>query len=285
MYLSNQLRTQPLSGKVDYSIDGRVQTADFDIPAAGKYIVDLDISGKNTRGRTMDVQISFSDGLKSQHVSFDIPDFIYVPELTSIPRLDADPKDWRVEPVISMEDRSFIFPPDPHTPWNGNDDLSVKIYLGWKDSYLYLIAEVKDDIHSAKNPTQLYNADSLQIAFDPKNDASLAKAEGYAPDDIELAMALTPSGPVIEATSGKDICKESEFLVSRDEQNKTTRYSARFPLASLGVAAGKAFGLNAVVFDDDSGTGQSYYMQFTRGIAEKKNPKLFSKFILTNNRK
>jgi len=282
MYLFSQLRNQPLSGKIDYSVDGRKGKADYDITPAGKCIVDIDISGKNTNGRILDAEIKFGGDFKNEKMSFEIPEFIYVQQLKSNAVPDADPAKWGVEPVIAMEDRSFIFPPDPHTPWDGNDDLSAKIYLGWADSYLYLKAVVKDDQHFAKERTNLYNGDCLQFAFDPKNDASLMKADGYASDDIELGMGLPPSGPAVECYKCENtkIWENTQYSVVRDEKSKTTVYSARFPLSSLGIVPGKAFGFNTVVFDDDTGTGQSYYMQFTRGITEKKNPKLFRKFIL-----
>ena len=281
MYLISQLRNQPLSGKIDYSVDGRKGKADYDITPAGKCIVDIDISGKNTNGRILDAEIKFGGDFKNEKMSFEIPEFIYVPKLKSNAVPDADPAKWGVEPVINMDDRSFIFPID-HTTWTGPDDLSAAIYLAWADTYLYLGAVVKDDQHFAKERSDLYNGDCFQFAFDPKNDASLMKADGYAADDIELGMGLPPSGPAVECSKCENtkIWENSKYSVVRDEKNKTTVYSARFPLSSLGIVPGKAFGFNAVVFDDDTGTGQNYYMRFTRGITEKKNPKLFRKFIL-----
>ena len=52
--------------------------------------------------------------------------------------------------------------------------------------------------------------------------------------------------------------------------------------ASFGVKPykGMIFGMSFVVFDDDTGLGQSYYIPVGGGIAGKKEPAAYRKFIL-----
>jgi hypothetical protein len=43
---------------------------------------------------------------------------------------------------------------------------------------------------------------------------------------------------------------------------------------------GRVFSFNFVLFDDDTGAGQTYYYQLSPGITGGKNPALFKRFVL-----
>jgi len=282
LYLVNNSESQTVSGTIKYSIRGTESTEEFAIPAGGKYLITIEIPAALAVGEGLSVEAAFNGGYEKENLTFEIPGIVPVPKLAEESPMNQEPGDWKIPPCIVMDNSGFLFPHDPHTAWDGPKDLSAKIYLGWTEKDLYIGAVVTDDIHFNKYEKDLYNGDSFQFAIDPKNDAPITSKEGYADDDIELVAALNEQGSAAMVCAGldKDIIKKSEYSVVRNEKAKTTTYKLRIPLEALALMPGKAFGFNAVVFDDDTGTGQSYHMRYSEGITNKKNPKAFNKFIL-----
>lgn len=74
----------------------------------------------------------------------------------------------------------------------------------------------------------------------------------------------------------------SEYTVLRVDEAGKTVYELKMPLKLLKIEPDKGviFGFNAVVFDDDDGEGQDYWIQLTPGIAGGWDPREFRKFIL-----
>jgi hypothetical protein len=274
-----------LTGTIRHKIFGKGSTEDVAIPGAGKYLIDIEIPSGLPAGEVLVVEASFNGGNETETLTFEIPAIVPVAKLDVPPDMDQAPGDWNIPPCIVMDNTGYLFPHDPHTAWDGAKDLSAKIYMGWIEQDLHIGAVVTDDVHANNNDRNLYDADSFQFAFDPKNDASdTSKKGGYSDDDIELVAALTDRGPAALESAGlnKEVLKNAKYTVVRNEKAGTTTYHLRIPLADLSLVPGKAFGFNAVVFDDDSGTGQSYHLRYTEGIANKKDPKAFKKFILKN---
>jgi hypothetical protein len=281
LYIKNKSLNTPCSGKVQYSLSGINKTKQFDAPAGSKYIMDIELPAEIPEKTELTGKILF-EGFEKETFNFPVHQIAVAPELKKTPEIKSNPSSWGVKPVIKMDTRFYLFPHDPHTPWTDPNDLSADIYMGWKGKYLYLGANVKDDKHFNKYTSALYKADSFQFAFDPKNNASIIKGKDYSGDDIEMGIGLTPEGGKLETyvASDKDINNNTLYSATRNEETKTTTYVIRLPLKKLGLAPGKVFGFNTVVFDDDTGAGQSYHIRYTRGITGGKNPKLFKKFVL-----
>jgi hypothetical protein len=183
--------------------------------------------------------------------------------------------------------RGDIYPPqDPWVAWSGPDDLSFQITSAWDTSNLYIKAAVKDDLHFNKSSESPWSADSLQVAIDPNNDGVFYVAAGgkkLGPDDFEFGLVLGDDGKSrCVSLHGKNICQSNNYTVIRDEKAKTTIYDLRLPWNELGVkpGVGMVFGMSFVIFDDDTGTGQSYYAPIGGGIAGAKNTALYKKFVL-----
>ncbi len=196
-------------------------------------------------------------------------------------KIDGNISKWEKHPFITMDKRGQIMPPDPWIEWEGPEQFSAKVYIGWDDEYFYMAAEVKDNVHSNNFPKLIYKGDCIQFAFDPKADAE--EKPGYAKDDKELGIALSGGKTVTANWAGNgNIWKNSESIVKRDDATKSTFYEMRIPLKSLGISpkAGKVFGFNFVIFNDDNGTGANYYYQLSPGITGGKNPAQFKKFWL-----
>ena len=103
------------------------------------------------------------------------------------------------------------------------------------------------------------------------------------PDDYEFGLALNDDGKSRCVNAfGKNICQSDNYTVTRDEKTKTTVYELRLSWKELGVkpSAGMVFGMSFVLFDDDTGGGQNYYIPIGGGIVGTKNPALYRKFVL-----
>jgi hypothetical protein len=102
-------------------------------------------------------------------------------------------------------------------------------------------------------------------------------------DDFEFGLALADNDKTSCVSScGVSICHSNDYNIVRDKNKKTTIYELRLPWKDLGVKpyTGMALGMSFVIFDDDTGTGQSYYLPIGDGITGEKNPALYKKFIL-----
>ena len=142
--------------------------------------------------------------------------------------------------------------------WNGNDDLSATLMIGWDDYYLYLAARVKDDIYVQKaSGKNLFKGDSIEILLDANvsrdyNDNDLSNDDyqiGISPgqstpsDDIETYLWY-PSSKAGEYTSIK-----AAALPTDDGY----RIEAKIPWEIFGITPdiGKHFGFAFSVSDND----------------------------------
>ncbi|OGV36924.1 MAG: hypothetical protein A2020_16620 [Lentisphaerae bacterium GWF2_45_14] len=188
--------------------------------------------------------------------------------------------------IASPDSRDDIMPPDPWVPWSGTADLSTKLYSSWDENNLYIKAVVQDDLHFNKTPEAPWRGDSLQFAIDSKNDGALylpSPAKPLGPDDLEFGLAMGDNGKSHAITTfGKNICLPDNYTITRDQKEKTTTYELRLPWKKLGVKPykGMILGMSFVIFDDDTGDGQSYYIAIGGGIAGGKNPALYKRFVL-----
>lgn len=183
--------------------------------------------------------------------------------------------------------RQDIFPPDPHIRWTGYQDLGGKITLRVTDDTLTLNATVADDKHCNKHADYLlWDGDCLQFAIVPhvrigQEDAT----RKYAPEDLEIALALTPEGPKAYVYNGMypagRLQAGKDFRVTRDDQAGITNYSITLDRKLLGLQdPRRLFRFSAVVMDDDEGSGHAYFYQFSPGLTDGKKPHLMPIFQL-----
>ena len=182
-----------------------------------------------------------------------------------------------------LDSRKDVFPPDPGIKWTGADDLSGKFFFCYDRSAFYVMAEIRDD--EQNNPfsdDQIWRGDSIQLAFDPGNDAVPGRP-GYDPDDYEYGASLGSrfwcwQSPLASpgAASGP------EHEIRRDGDR--TIYRLRFPwstLAPLSPLPGRIFGFALAVKDRDGKNAQTTLCFGGEGIVNGKNPALFRKLILS----
>jgi hypothetical protein len=87
---------------------------------------------------------------------------------------------------------------------------------------------------------------------------------------------------VHDQPKNRDLAKEAEYFVRRDEGTKETLYQIKIPLKTLSPAMrkGRIFAFTAVIMEDDSGGGADHWMFLSPGLAGGRNPALFPLFIL-----
>jgi hypothetical protein len=197
-------------------------------------------------------------------------------------RADSVPNGWG-EPLAVLRDPAGIFPVqnrfsvNVHTRniWQGPDDFSAKVYLGRDGEALCVGAVVTDDRHfNTQSGDSISNGDALQMG--------LVGAKGV---HWNLGLALTKEGVAFHQWegTGDTLLKTADCAVVRDEKAGVTRYGLRLPLAGLGLEPGAEVGFNIMFFDDD-GTGQRYWLQLAPGLApglaRGGNNALYPRFVL-----
>ena len=89
---------------------------------------------------------------------------IHIPQLLTAPTIDGDLAEWK---TLAFTDGSWDIHRVRHTPWfeternrltdHGNetnlaDDLQARYYMAWDEKYLYLGAEVHDNVNDVDDP-------------------------------------------------------------------------------------------------------------------------------------
>ncbi|WP_214627558.1 S-layer homology domain-containing protein [Paenibacillus agaridevorans] len=165
--------------------------------------------------------------------------------------------------------------PASEAQWQ-NGNASAKMYALWDDEAFYVLAKVYDDYMSNNmHGASIWNGDSVQLAFDTKNQ----KTTTYNADMYEYAFALTGTLEetfAFSAAGGKTPgARPGDWSnITRDEGRKLTLYTIRIPkseLTPMVLETGYVFGFNAAINDGDMLDRESYH-EFTKGLASSKNP-------------
>ncbi len=274
VYLSNSSGKKSYSGTVDYP-GGK---ASFSVPPAETAIVSLPLPAPGSET----VYTVTCGGFQPYERRYAMPELFRIPRVSGL-KCGGSLKGWEKVPRITMAARDRIMPLD-HTNWTGPDDLSASMYLAHDGTMLYFAMEVRDDLHFNKfSGKDIWRGDSLQVAFDPLTNHISGKHE-FDPDDVNFVLALADgkTGLHVVKEPGKGLEKQILRSVVRDEKTKTTLYQFAIPLQALSPAMqpGRIFGLNAIVFDDDTNGKADYWLFFKPGLGGRIEPEKFGQFIL-----
>ncbi len=214
----------------------------------------------------------------------------YRAEITGCPEFTPDlnstdtglPKAGRL-PV--MDSRTHLLPNDPGNGWSGPENLSAESAVCHDAENLYLLVNVRDDIHFQNGkPGMLWAGDSIQLAIDSKANA-LPGVHNFDRDDYEFGFGLTPSGAQKELTGIYEIGRVKSALDSVKcnifREGDLTCYRIAIPWKTMKLVPekGMILGLNFTANDND-GHGIRFWMGPTPGIVETKNPYAYQKFAL-----
>ncbi len=197
--------------------------------------------------------------------------------------------------IVEMKDNEYLFPVDAQANklWEGPQDLSARLFLGYDNHALHLAVMVQDDIPiNERTGNRIWGNDAIQFAINPKGDAlppEISGKSGYGPGDFEFALAQTPEGtqlycytaPEHTSLKGRLITDFPASVVNLSSEKRL--YKVRIPWKLLGIQPepGTIFGFNILVLDSDSKeTTCNYWLGLSGGIAGGKKPELFPKFIL-----
>jgi hypothetical protein len=213
--------------------------------------------------------------------------------LNKAPALSGDPGAWPASglKLDSWKDLFLAAEMDARLPfkkehWTGPEDLSVAFHGGWDDRNLYVALLVQDNTHS--NPQteaqQLWDGDSLQVAFDQEQNTKMSFSE----KGCEFGAALNDQGATLAfrwVQGGKYLMKplETPVKITRQEKRRTTFYELALPLADLGLEAkaGTRFGFTFIVNDRDGGEGVQKGMGASPGVWNPKSPALYAAGVLS----
>lgn len=155
--------------------------------------------------------------------------------------------------------------------WNGVNDLSARMWVGWDQTNCYVAVETTDDVHSQNNePANLWIGDNLQCCF------------GVNGTRYEFDMGLTDDKRVLVFQNApKSTTPEGLKAIINRAGTKTT-YEVSIPWALVGVKDPLKQPITfAMLTNDNDGKGRKGWMEWHQGIGLTKDASLYSplKFI------
>ncbi|MFD0714360.1 DNRLRE domain-containing protein [Paenibacillus sp. GCM10027626] len=160
--------------------------------------------------------------------------------------------------------------------FSGKIDVRGKIWMNYDRDHLYLTAQIKDEIHSAKAVgNQIWNNDSIQFAV-------TSGVPGESSSWYEIGLSDTPDGPQMyrfAAPPGidKGPIKNGKLVVKRDESKKVTVYQMALPWSELSPVLplrNEVMSFSLLV-NDNNGNGRRGWMEWGSGIGLEKRASLF----------
>jgi len=162
--------------------------------------------------------------------------------------------------------------PQPGVP-RGNNDISVKVYVGWDDKNFYLAVDVTDRTHRLIDKEQEeWIGDILIIGIDAHNDGGY----GYNWGDYIFSQGLMGKPKEDE---GQDDEPEGEYEVRLKDDHSGVVYESSMPwsyLPEIRARAGTRFGLGVTVTDDD-GQGVTRSISWTPGMFLHRDPHMLGR--------
>lgn len=172
------------------------------------------------------------------------PFFVDIPQVKSIV-VDGAVSDWQIEPLFDFNDETdIVYRAHEEVVWNGHDDLSAQLWVGWSEQGLYLAANVTDDVIIQEwSGVNLWQGDYVELQLDTQlkedfDSTTLSEDDfqiGFTPGDfsathppevfvwegpidgeeqlgkIDLAAVKNDTGYVLEAFIPKELLPLATF--------------------------------------------------------------------------
>ena len=181
--------------------------------------------------------------------------------------------------ISDFEDAYPVYVSLPEDPTNSDlwfdGGYYTRMLSKWDDNYLYLLFDVFDWYHeNMQTGANIWNGDSIQIAFDALNDA-MPDQIGYGANDFEFGFAFNEEkGNSVfawyDSVTNKEEEKPSDWVsVVRNQELGITRYFAAIPkesLSPLPFASNTNFGMDVVYNNSNVGT-RANFVGFAYAIA------------------
>ncbi|RME82649.1 MAG: hypothetical protein D6775_10320, partial [Caldilineae bacterium] len=167
--------------------------------------------------------------------------------------IDGSPDDWQGVPLLPL-----TFVQQGGENWSGEEDLTAVIRLAWDEQALYLLAEVRDDVHVQElRAYDIFNGDSVELWLDMDLAGDFDDSSHNA-DDYQLGFSpgnFTGSPPegVVWFPQRRDDWR-TQLQVAARPQGAGYVLEAAVPWSILGVVprSGMVFGFAPTANDNDT---------------------------------
>ena len=239
------------------------------------------------------VQADISTGGKQYPHTFQLR-AMTVPRTKKPIVIDGDLREWDDVPRTVLTVPSNAVRRNPALWTKADETIRVEIQSQWSPSHLYCAVTVHKpvDFAAADAPNDLYNVDSIQLAFDPQKNAKPGK--GYDDDDFEYTFGRWKNKPAVirhlASSSNYDSLPKKTGLLDNEEVLLAIRPLPgktvyEFALANRAVSpfvlregASMRWSLLANL---NNGKGRMGWLELTPGIGSKKDPAQFLDLVLT----
>jgi oligosaccharide reducing-end xylanase len=154
-------------------------------------------------------------------------------------------------------------------------DLSGNAKYLWDNSYVYVYANVSDDIKQNESQN-FYEDDGVEFYFDISND----KASAYGTNDVQYSFGWNDGPTVGSLPSGRAVTGITYAAVSTPSGYII---EARIPWSTLqgSPVVGQLLGIDFMINDDDDGTGRDGKLSWNAAEDQAwQNPSLFGTAVL-----
>jgi|GEM_PF-1262750 len=193
-----------------------------------------------------------------------------LPYLPIAPGLKGRLTDWQecADVILDQETDTNRRIAGKQRLWKGPEDLSARLFLGWREEGLYIAAQVRDDEHSTGDEITWHD-DLLHVfvAIEGDKGALLRQQFGFGLPSRGEAQSLS----IPESTSPR------RFHIRRTDGE--TFYEVHLPWAALPPFQAKpdaCFRLNIGINDRDASTHKGFTaLEWTQGINYRNTPEYF----------
>ena len=220
-------------------------------------------------GNTYKVVISNSYGtVESNTITLTVTDFLGVKIYKTFQPIIIDGL------VDEVWNHTAVMPIIAEKPLVGtlfsSDDLSGTAKFLWDNDYLYLLANVIDDV-KINDSQNTYEDDNVEFYFDIDND----KATTYGANDVQYSFAWNDGTSVGTLPTGRSTTGIN-YVVTEKSNGYTVE--ARIPWTTLQAtpSINQTIGLDFMINDDDDGTGRDAKLSWNASEDQAwQNPSFF----------
>lgn len=200
------------------------------------------------------------------------PGVLRASRAVSPPQIDGNLGEWTGADAIRL-DLDTAFSMSGHI--SSVADASALCWSQWDGGALYVACAVQDDLLFADSQP-IWEDDTVELAFDGRNDNIRFCGSGLCPDDHKYELRVDGA---LRDNNGSTA---AGVIGAVGDQPAGYSVEIRIPAAQLGadsLAAGQSIGFNLGLIDDDDGAGTEGHL-FWRGYSTYSQPENFGELVL-----
>lgn len=289
--LKNNSFNTPLTGYIKFkSPDFMKELGKVDIgriPAACTGVVDINLPDIKKKSQyVLNYDIVYDNGATENYSDkFDFTAASYAYEK---PKIDGKLEDGEWNKTSAMyvdtQEQVKLLGVNPKE-WGGIDDLSGYVMMEWDEDYLYLGAEMTDDVFkNGERADLIWKGDSIQFGIFYGKQTQVAMGQANTTYH-EIGIGKSESGDVAYRWLSQDniyqkgLCESAEVAITRE--GTKTYYEFKMPWKDIirptdtNPIDGQIVGFSFLVNEND-GEDRRGWLEYASGIGESKNTDLFT---------